>query len=1194
MGSVYVARQHSMDRDVAIKIMHHRADGNHASVQRFFWEVRAARRLQNPHTISVFDFGQTERGSLYLAMELLKGTTLGHLLSVEHRIKPALALRIGIQICRSLEEAHAKSIIHRDLKPENIFLVHRNNQSDFVKVLDFGVAKFLDPEDNSQLTQTGTVFGTPRYMSPEQANSEPVDARSDLYALGIMLYEMLSGKVPFNEDNALELLYKQVHAKPTPLCQVAPWMGLDEGVGAIVDALLEKRREDRPQSATDVREQFEKLLAELPEDGGEPPPLPSGQISPAMKTLSSDYDPDAPRPGRSANMADTQQGISAREVLRRQMDTPSLGIRTSHDGNTSWPTLVGRREESTIARRALDQALDGAEGRFLWITGERGVGKSRVVRWLLAAAQKDLEALVAQGRASGTVVGIMPEIRAAMENLLGVTLLERTALRQSLEDHPAFSDRIENDLIEGLTNFLRPSLDDEAVVTTTLDGSLMGAVTRLLVRVSKLQPVVLDVGLLNSVHATTLRYLEHLAATLEQTPARVCVIARVDTTARTEHRVLNGVLEHIGWQGSVKNAVFRHAGLGRLEGEDFLEYLQSLGKVYIHLVDYLRYLSGGNPEIAATLVRQIEAEPERINLARMWNPVGDRTAMNDLPPELVDSAERQLAAALSRVDDSKAAKGILRRAALIGYEFEIGFLEDVLEREGREDLVEAMEETLESLISTACLLEVEDGERARFDNGILRELVLGRIRSRRTLKHLHALIAQTIEARPDEEIESSCLELATHFACSGDLNAALDYRLRYARRSRADGSTETALQAYISAGDTAREILKLDTNVGPANEAEQEIVLELARIHFELGLYEQSAESYQRLKDLARAVGSDSDLAHAERGLGEVQDALAEYGGAAELFRSAAERFQAMKEPLEAAWCELKRAGSLERRGNVVEARAGYQKARQVFARFKHQGGLADAYNALGMLSLAEGDSGEALRQLRRAVDIYSKVGAGLDLGKALYHLALAATERRDLLMALDAANKALEIFDREDYRTGISQCLGTIARVLITQRRPAEARPYFERALRIREDLGDRRGVAEAVARLADIALALEQPERALELAFRARDIYGACGEFLGAASALKTMGLAQHALARYDDALSFLREAVATYESLSARDGELCLILQSLAECQTAMGLRADARETLSRALEVARDLQLSHQTGHLEARLRAMGPV
>lgn len=1177
MGSVYVARQHSMDRDVAMKIMHHRADGNHASVQRFFWEVRAARRLQSPHTITVFDFGQTERGSLYLAMELLKGTTLGHLLGVEQRISAQLALRISIQICRSLEEAHDKGIIHRDLKPENIFLVQRNGTNDYVKVLDFGVAKFLDPDGQSPLTQTGTVFGTPRYMSPEQANSESVDARSDLYALGIIMYEMVTGRVPFAEDNALELLYKQVHAKPTPFCEVEPWLALDPRLGEVVDGLLEKRREDRPQSATKVREALEALAEELPlEDDQTPPPLPGVEAPP-------------PRPDKPHGTADTQQALDARELLRREMQTPSLGLQTGHDGRSK--VLVGRPDQSRSARRAVEEGLQGPHGRLIFITGEPGLGKTRLTRWLAVAALKEQDALVALSHEATHATHDMPEIRAALEHLLGVTLLERTGLSQALEDHPAFSDHVETDLIAALTDFLRPPLGGAAPRGEAGVERLFSALYRLFVRVSKIRPVLLDVGLLNRAAPMTLRFLEYVAAALPITPARLVVMARIDTSTRPRHTVLRGALEAVDWRGGTNPAV-RHVPMRRLDGEEFKDLLQSLGKVYIHLVDYLHYLSGGVPRVAAALVRQIESEPERLHLARMWNPIGHRTELSELPLELVDEAERHFEHAMARAKDPRVAKRLVRLAALAGNTFEIGFLEDCVAREDDAAMQDAVEEVLDLLVAEGCLHEVTGaGDRLRFDNGILRELILSRVRSRRTLQHLHGVVAATIAALPPSSRAEHSLELATHYACSGDYERALEHHLVHARAARAAGTTEAALQAYTAASEIVSELGRSAAPTAAVGHAEHEIVAELARIHFDLGLYEQAAESFQGLCERARQAGDEESLAHAERGLGEVQDALAEYGAATERFESSRDRFRALGKNLDAAWCELKRAGSLERRGLTAQARTAYNDARQVFAKERDDRGLADAFNALGLLALREGDASDALRHLRRAADLFRKLHASLDLGKALYSLALAANARRDLLMALDAANKALEIFDRQDYRVGISQCLGTIAKVLVAQRRPAEARPFFERALRIRENLGDRRGVAEAVSSLADIALALDQHERALELAFRGRDIYTSIGEFLGAANALRTMGLAQSALGRYEDALAYLREGIATYESLAAKDVGLCDILQSLAECQDQMGLRSDARATLGRALGLARELSLSHHTGHLEARLRAL---
>ncbi len=1180
MGSVYVARQHSMDRNVAIKIMHHRADGHHASVQRFFWEVRAARRLQSPHTITVFDFGQTERGSLYLAMELLKGTTLGHLLSVAHHVTPKMALRICVQICRSLEEAHSKGIIHRDLKPENIFLVARNGQRDFVKVLDFGVAKFLDPDDHSSLTQTGTVFGTPRYMSPEQANSEPVDARSDLYSLGIIVYEMLTGKAPFNEDNALELLYKQVHAKPMAVCEAAPRLALDARVGEIVDALLEKRREDRPQSATAVREAIEALIEELPEDVDAPPPPP-----PVYDTA-----PEQPaaqiRPPREG-IADTQQALAAREELRREMETPSLGVRTSHDGRRE--PLVGRAGEAAAARRTLERGLKGPHGAVLFVSGEPGLGKTRMTRWLVGVAQKELRAVLAQGRPESARAGDdMPEIRSAIEHLLGTTLLERAGVYDHLVDHPAFGDHVEHDLIAALTDWLRPPLNAHADEATD-KHLLFSAVTRLLVRVSKIHPVVIDVGSLNDAAPLTLRFLEQLTSALPYTQARLAVIARVETSSKPREQSLDGVLDLIRWAGARNDKSLHHVVMRRLEGREFCEFLQGLGKVYINLVDYLHYLSGGVPAVAAALVRQIEAEPDRLKSARTWHPIGRRTDLNGLPKELVDAAERKLDRGLDAAPDARAVKTVMRYAALIGQTFDVDFLEDCIAREESASLLDTVEDALEVMVNAGCIHETPVHDVYRFDTGILREVIIARIRSRRAVRKLHQLVAEAIADLPSKQLDARALELANHYECAGEASKALEMHLVHARRARADAPKEAALQAYTAASEAADALAEAGEAVPVP--IQREILAELAAIHFELGLYEQAASSFQRLRSAARESGDALELARAERGLGEVQDALAEFGAAADLFKAAGERFAQAGEDNQAAWCTLKRSGSIERRGNLAEARVGYQQARETFARHRDRRGLAEAHNALGLLALREGDASEALRQLRRAADLFRNLDACLDFGKALYDLAQAATERRDLLMALDAANKALEIFDREDYRVGISQCLGAIAQVLVTQRRPAEARPYFERALRIRESLGDRRGVAEAIASLGDIAFALDQYERALELSFRARDIYSSIGEFLGAAKALRTMGQAQAALGRHEDALSYLHEAVATYDSLSARDDDFSHILQSLAECQQTMGLMAEAKDTLTRALDMARDIGLTHHTGHLEARLRAL---
>jgi serine/threonine-protein kinase len=256
MGTVYRAKQARIGREVAIKILRSDRALDEASRARFLREARANSLLTSPNTVTVFDFGADDQGDFYLAMELLEGESLGQRIRRKGRIDAAAAVDTARQALRSLAEAHAKGIVHRDLKPDNLFYARTRTRAateETVKVLDFGVAKMIHADAeiamNAVETQAGTVFGTPRYMSPEQAQGRTLDTRSDLYSLGVILYQMLTGRPPFTDDDAVVVMARHIKTPPRPMSESAPDAAVPAEIEAVVMKALSKDPNDRPRDA---------------------------------------------------------------------------------------------------------------------------------------------------------------------------------------------------------------------------------------------------------------------------------------------------------------------------------------------------------------------------------------------------------------------------------------------------------------------------------------------------------------------------------------------------------------------------------------------------------------------------------------------------------------------------------------------------------------------------------------------------------------------------------------------------------------------------------------------------------------------------------------------------------------------------------------------------------------------------------
>ncbi len=284
MGKVYRAHHTKLAKSVVLKVLRKTLLSDDRTVRRFEREAVAASRLNHPNSISILDFGTLDDGALFIAMEYVQGKDLHQILSREWPLPEARVVRIVSQVLSALADAHGAGVIHRDLKPENIMVEQRRNEPDFVKVLDFGIAKIQDQagDEGPALTRAGFVCGTPEYMSPEQARGAPLDHRSDLYAVGVILYQLTTGLLPFESDSAVGFATKHLTEEPPPPSRRRPEAKLSAGMERLILRALSKDPNDRPQTAEAFRGELIQADKERRHQAGARRP---GMSSPVLQPI---------------------------------------------------------------------------------------------------------------------------------------------------------------------------------------------------------------------------------------------------------------------------------------------------------------------------------------------------------------------------------------------------------------------------------------------------------------------------------------------------------------------------------------------------------------------------------------------------------------------------------------------------------------------------------------------------------------------------------------------------------------------------------------------------------------------------------------------------------------------------------------------------------------------------------------------
>jgi serine/threonine protein kinase len=424
MGRVYCAEQVALGRTVAVKVVHPHLADDELAAARFLNEARTASRLSHPNSVAIFDFGRTEQGQPYIVMEYLRGRDLSRVAHDEGPLPMRRITDVLKQTLAALEEAHALSIVHRDLKPDNIVLEPLRSGLDFVKVVDFGLAKILEDTPapstgRGALTRPGLVCGTPEYMSPEQGRGDALDGRADLYSVGIVLFELLAGKMPFCGETATKTLLMQLNDAPPDPRNVARDRAIPASFAALTLRALAKQREDRFQTAREFSDALEHAMSELEGRAAfdvTPTTAIRCRACGALNMLGQKF------------CGDCGAGISTSTAPGKARPSPVPRLNDAHGPTmTRTPAVGGGLHSLPLTARAT--ALDWLESRrheaeasfaLAHVVGEAGAGKTRLVHEFGArcASRGDVVVTVGPDPAWAKVAGFT--VREAIRALLQV------------------------------------------------------------------------------------------------------------------------------------------------------------------------------------------------------------------------------------------------------------------------------------------------------------------------------------------------------------------------------------------------------------------------------------------------------------------------------------------------------------------------------------------------------------------------------------------------------------------------------------------------------------------------------------------------------------------------------------------------------------------------------------------------------
>ena len=1109
MGAVFKAVDTRLSRTVALKILTAMDLPEEEMRERFLREARAGALLNHPGIVTIYDVGE-DQGQQYIAMEYVEGRTLRQLLQ-KHRPDPLEVIDIVMATGQALSSAHASGIIHRDIKSDNI-MVTKDGQ---VKVMDFGLAKI---QGASVLTKEGEIMGTVAYMSPQQATGEAIDHRSDIFSLGVILYELLTGQRPFTGDQEIVVVFSLLNEEPMGVRELN--REVPQELEQIVFKALRKEPQDRYQQMDQMVEDLGKL--------------------------------------RQAMMAGGEATLAELELVAAE----ELAVEEEREFQAQ---LVGREEKLAALKELLHRATLG-EGQTVFISGEAGIGKTRLVGELAKHAKtKKIRTLTGHCLHKMSSYPYQPFVEIIQEyfQIKGV---------QGVQNLEVFLEKKAPELkaqLSVLKIFLNLEGHEKANVVNREE--LLQTINRLIERVAAERPLILFVDDLQWADEDTLSLFHFTSRWIRR--AKVLLVGTyrpedLSLPGDESSRLLPRVSQEMNREGLV-----RQISLERLRGEHLVPMVGSLFAGAEFGEDFYQVLfaeTEGNPLFVLETLKLMRAEGM---IYRDDDTFHLRESSQNLaiPSKVHDVIKRRL----QRLNEEE--REILELASVEGEVFDSATVAECLDL-NRIQLLKKLQrlEREHHVIHT-----VE--RRYRFDHARIQDLLYQEILPELRLEY-HLLVGGHLRDHFSED-EQVIPRIAHHLVEGGDLKGALPFLIKAGERAKRVFANAEAVGHFERALQISGQLSFKD---------ERERTAYLAKVQENLGdIYALTGKHHQAVESLASALKLDglsgNVCSRLQRKTSGVLERQGKYDEALAALQRAQEAVGHMvEEPSgrrEMGRISIDRGAVRYKMGELEKAKEEIQKGLALLEGTEALGHQAAGYHYLGVVSRSRGDYQRAVQMHRRSLELREKTGDRWGVALSYNNLGIAYKNQGKKEEAAQMYQRCLEIFEQIGYKLGVAGLYNNLGSLAQDRGDYQKAREMFQRSLEIREQIGNRHGVAMSLTNLGLVCLESGDHAGACDILSKSLELQKELG--LGDFESITCSYLAQACahLGRLDKAEKMVDEAVTLAAGAGQKSNE-GLARMVWGEVRRRMAVEAEGaeREKLLHVagLELERSLVLFQELG------------